>query len=266
MMFYKLLKAYKESENIEIKRKFVMLYLLVTSSELLMTNASVTDEMSENSIAVSRSEMISEQSSEALSIEHYHFDKTTSEVSIAYSKDDPPWVKEMYSGSGTSNLITLQVISKILGQIYLGPNFLKIPKSQRDKVAKIIHDQIGITHILDCTMPYEDSWLKETDLFECCHLPMVDNPPEKLRLDEAIKFIDGALSDPKNKIYIHCQMGASRSSSIVIGYLIHKASFGKDKSSFDAIYNFVKEHRPSVNINSGFETFLRGLAISKKQF
>jgi hypothetical protein len=62
-------------------------------------------------------------------------------------------------------------------------------------------------------------------------------------MDKAIKFIDKTNSP----VLIHCQMGISRSVSIMIGYLISK---GYD---YYTAYNLVKASRNCANPNFGFQ-------------
>ena len=59
---------------------------------------------------------------------------------------------------------------------------------------------------------------------------------------ECIEFIEKA-----DKVYIHCMCGVSRSTSIVIAYLMWKAH-----SSFIDTYFFVKNKRRFIGPNEGF--------------
>ena len=59
---------------------------------------------------------------------------------------------------------------------------------------------------------------------------------------ECIDFIENS-----DKIYIHCLFGISRSSTIVIAYLMWKAH-----SSLQEAYNFVKKRRSIIQPNKGF--------------
>lgn len=65
-------------------------------------------------------------------------------------------------------------------------------------------------------------------------------------LKDCIEFIDKA----NNAVLIHCQMGISRSVSIMIGYLI-----SKDYDYYTA-YNLVKKSRSCANPNFGFQVQL----------
>ena len=66
-------------------------------------------------------------------------------------------------------------------------------------------------------------------------------------LKECIEFIENA-----EKIYIHCTCGVSRSSTIVLAYLMWKTH-----SNFDDTYFFVKKRRPEIDPNNGFRRQLK---------
>ena len=59
---------------------------------------------------------------------------------------------------------------------------------------------------------------------------------------ECIEFIEKA-----DKIFIHCMCGVSRSSTIVIAYLMWKTY-----CSYYNSYFFVKSRRPFIDPNDGF--------------
>lgn len=56
----------------------------------------------------------------------------------------------------------------------------------------------------------------------------------------------------KNKILVHCYSGISRSSSIIIGYLIKEL-----KMNYDEAFNFMKNKSSKICPNSNFEKQLR---------
>ena len=82
--------------------------------------------------------------------------------------------------------------------------------------------QIGITHILNLDLPYEDPMPFIEAQFTLHNLFIRDAClmlPQLVR--EAIHFIDQSLSSPGHRIYIHCIEGVSRSPTITWLYLIH---------------------------------------------
>lgn len=105
--------------------------------------------------------------------------------------------------------------------------------------------QKGITHIINCActpppFPLEFSY----------HLVTVEDSAEE-RIAEcfpaAIQFIETALTSPSGKVFIHCQLGLSRSPTIVIAYLMHSMNI-----SFSIAHSIVKRARGFISINDGF--------------
>lgn len=76
-----------------------------------------------------------------------------------------------------------------------------------------------------------------------------DAPTEDLRqyFYAAIDFIDKGLRR-NEKTLVHCYAGISRSSTIVLAFMLH----GYPYMSLDAALNHVRSARPIVNPNPGF--------------
>ena len=64
---------------------------------------------------------------------------------------------------------------------------------------------------------------------------------------ECLNFING-----KEKVFVHCAAGQSRSATIVIAYIMWKK-----KMTFDKAYDFVKQKRNNIYPNFGFRQQLR---------
>ena len=64
---------------------------------------------------------------------------------------------------------------------------------------------------------------------------------------ECIEYIEKS-----DKIFIHCTCGVSRSSTIVLAYLMWKTH-----SNFNDVYSFVKKRRPEIDPNNGFRSQLK---------
>jgi len=82
--------------------------------------------------------------------------------------------------------------------------------------------QLGITHILNLDLPYEDSLAFRAAHFTLRNYFIPDYclmKPQLVR--EVINVIEEFLSSPSHKIYIHCIVGVSRSPTITWLYLIH---------------------------------------------
>ena len=83
-----------------------------------------------------------------------------------------------------------------------------------------------------------------------CSVPLGDNPEEAKKLGEifekAIKFIDKNLGKGIG-VLVHCNMGMSRSSSIIIAYLMHR-----NKWNFEKAYLYTRNIRKIILPNEGF--------------
>jgi len=84
-------------------------------------------------------------------------------------------------------------------------------------------------------------------------VPLLDDPRQEIiqSLPECFEFLDEAYMNQCN-VLVHCQAGISRSSSIIIAYLLHKTPM-----NYDEALSVVKNSRPIVNPNVGFEQQLR---------
>jgi protein-tyrosine phosphatase len=69
--------------------------------------------------------------------------------------------------------------------------------------------------------------------------------------EEAYDFFEECQTNNK-KVLVHCYMGSSRSASTIIYYMIRKYNY-----SFDDAFQYLKERRPHVNLNTNFESELR---------
>ncbi|CAF0948968.1 unnamed protein product [Didymodactylos carnosus] len=68
---------------------------------------------------------------------------------------------------------------------------------------------------------------------------------------ECVDFIEQAI-ESKGTVVVHCSAGMSRSAAIVVAYMMHAK-----KLTFDQAYSKLKEVRPCVGINDGFQKQLR---------
>ncbi|KAM6916212.1 dual specificity protein phosphatase 19-like [Xenentodon cancila] len=106
---------------------------------------------------------------------------------------------------------------------------------QRYKVSHVLNVAYGVTNLLP-------------DQMVCKTLEILDLPETQITsyLEECSSFIDQAQKQD-GVVLVHCNAGVSRSSSIVIGYLMLREGL-----SFDDAYNQVKLARPSIRPNAGF--------------
>ncbi|XP_014872354.1 dual specificity protein phosphatase 19-like [Poecilia latipinna] len=110
-----------------------------------------------------------------------------------------------------------------------------IDTMQRFKVSHVLNVAYGVTNLFPDQVVYKT-------------LQILDLPETDLssHLEECGSFIDQA-KEQGGVVMVHCNAGVSRSSSIVIGYLMLREGL-----SFDDAYNLVKLARPSVRPNPGF--------------
>ncbi|ETI39013.1 hypothetical protein F442_15198 [Phytophthora nicotianae P10297] len=114
----------------------------------------------------------------------------------------------------------------------------------------------GITHVL-CVSPTLP--LNFPDVFTYLQLQVADLSSVRISdyFDDAFGFIDSALSSG-GKVLVHCFMGISRSSTVILAYLIARRGF----SLADALCK-LRRVRPQVQPNSGFYREL--VALEAKQ-
>ena len=134
--------------------------------------------------------------------------------------------------------------------------------------SSVIYD-LGITHIVNVTKaaPNQFENVENMQSIKDNMLPSIyshfdSNPVKYLKLDlldeanvsiqkhfdEAISFLDNAMSgDSNNRILIHCQMGISRSSTILIAFLMQYKQW-----TLVTAYEHVKNCRSKICPNDGF--------------
>jgi len=86
-------------------------------------------------------------------------------------------------------------------------------------------------------------------------LPLEDDPLQDLEceLERALPFIAAALQG-KGSVLVHCQMGQSRSVSVVVAHLMSTLGCGYEKA-----LHLVRSARPAARPNEGFQQELRAL-------
>ncbi|KAH8738612.1 hypothetical protein FG386_000607 [Cryptosporidium ryanae] len=114
-----------------------------------------------------------------------------------------------------------------------------------------ILEEYGINHIINvsgdtCMNMFEDRIEYKTYFIQ-------DNPQESIEgvLYDSIEWIEEKFNknngNNNNKILVHCQEGVSRSSSIIIGYLMWK-----EKRTFSDVSEYVRLCRSTSSPNIGF--------------
>ncbi|EAR96381.1 dual specificity phosphatase domain protein (macronuclear) [Tetrahymena thermophila SB210] len=143
----------------------------------------------------------------------------------------------------------IQIISEIIppnnfgkGGLYLG----RVHMVEREK--QIQQMKIGaILSIIDT--PVE---IHPKRKIKHKFIQMEDEPEKDLSkfFDEANKFISDNLLH--TNVFVHCQMGISRSSTIVIAYLMKQR-----KQNFQTTLEYVRSKRDCVDPNAGFQEQLK---------
>lgn len=132
----------------------------------------------------------------------------------------------------------------LLDFLYLG---------SQDCVRMEVLDKYGISHILSVgveTPPLEDDHTIVTEFHDCLDLPETNLPAV---LERTNKFIENCRS-AGGKVLVHCNAGVSRSTAIVIGYLMKHHDY-----SFLQALGHIKSKRPCVQPNAGFISQLKKL-------
>ena len=125
-------------------------------------------------------------------------------------------------------------VSKITDNLYLG-NMYAAYNINRLK-------SIGIEKILTVMNEFGNTYPKNTFIHKIIEIEDIYDSNIIKYFKECINFIEG-----KEKVLVHCAAGISRSSTIVIAYIMWK-----NKESLNDAINFVKSKRPAIFPNSGF--------------
>jgi protein tyrosine phosphatase len=130
-----------------------------------------------------------------------------------------------------------KICSKIRENFFLGSDYIARSKE--------ILQENGITHIVNAAKVACDNYFPKD--FKYCTLNLYDSPSQSIigLFFSVIKFIEDATKNG-GKVYVHCYAGVSRSSSIVIAYLMWK-----EKTNCRALLENVKTKRAVSSPNAG---------------
>ncbi|XP_073151590.1 protein-tyrosine-phosphatase IBR5 isoform X1 [Henckelia pumila] len=115
------------------------------------------------------------------------------------------------------------------------PEFLYLGSYDNAARAELLKTQ-GISRVLN-TVPACQNLYKNSFTYHC----LQDN--QKLPFDDAIQFLEQCEKD-RARVLVHCMSGKNRSPAIVIAFLMKSKGWKLAQS-----YQWVKEHRPSVELN-----------------
>lgn len=133
---------------------------------------------------------------------------------------------------------TFPEINKIDENLYLGNEDAALDKD--------LLKSKGITHVLAVGNFLQ---MKFPDDFTYENFKIDDSPFQDIAqfFKRALKFIKSG-----KVTYVHCSAGVSRSSTIVVAYIMYEK-----KMSFEDAYKYVKDRRSMVLPNKGFKTQLQ---------
>ncbi|KAL8189183.1 hypothetical protein R6Q57_028749 [Mikania cordata] len=111
---------------------------------------------------------------------------------------------------------------------------------------------LGICRVLN-TVPACQNLYKNSFTYHC--LP--DSPT--LAFDNAVEYLEQCEKD-KARVLVHCMSGKNRSPAVVMAYLMKSRRW-----TFDQSYQWVKERRPSIDLNPGIlqqlEEYARNIQV-----
>ena len=138
--------------------------------------------------------------------------------------------------------------TQIINNLYLGSSFnaydLELLKKNNIKVI------LNITHEID-------NFYQSNSMLSYYKFPIFDNNIDDINniLGATFRIINKHLNKNES-ILVHCYMGASRSASVIIHYLMKKYNL-----PYVQVLNFVIDKRPIVNLSEKFNSNLRKINI-----
>ncbi|CAF3712087.1 unnamed protein product [Rotaria socialis] len=149
---------------------------------------------------------------------------------------------------------------EIIPRLFLGDYRLAMDTTRLKK--------LGFTHILNAAegrkfgqINTSATYYEEVEI-KYQGFSIIDHPTYKIEVhfDEAVQFLKEALNNKKNRVYVHCQQGISRSATLIIAYLLQTY---EDMSLLDAFQLVAIRRR--IWPNDGFCRRLLQLEKDKKQ-
>ena len=157
------------------------------------------------------------------------------------------WLHKPDLNSETLESLQLQNPAQILPNLYLS--------SETPAKNLTLLKQLHINHILNLTgfkhhtneLRFKFDYPTE---FTILHIKIADEMNVKIsdHFDEALRFISDSIDkDRSNRILVHCEAGISRSSTIVIAYLMQY-----HHQSLKNAYTYVKQRKNNIGPNLNF--------------
>jgi protein tyrosine phosphatase (PTP) superfamily phosphohydrolase (DUF442 family) len=130
------------------------------------------------------------------------------------------------------------ICSKITDQLFLGSQTVSKDLEQLKKM--------GITHVLNCAGSICPVYYPNEFMYRTLFLNDGVREDITCMFYDVIEWIENVINS-NGKVLVHCQQGVSRSSAMMIGYMMWKMGW-----EYDQTQAFVKERRPVSNPNTGF--------------
>eukprot|EP01084_Bolivina_argentea_P312143 540389_1 len=166
------------------------------------------------------------------------------ETKQKYNTDENKENTNLFQLENNTDLVVAQPSEIIVDELYLGD----MNMAQNEEMLSKLY----ITHIVNVTM--FENWFEGKIKYLNIKLYDSVNEPISKYFDQVITFIDIALNENynsknkiKNKVFVHCAQGVSRSATFVIAYCMKKYIW-----NFNDAFQFVLRKRPSINPNKGF--------------
>jgi hypothetical protein len=127
-------------------------------------------------------------------------------------------------------------------KIYLGPAHAAGVQARE----RLVQTCVGA--IINCTQSIPCHHRLDTHTIRYCQVPVRDHAGADILtyLPEATAFIEEHVQQGTS-VLVHCQMGVSRSATVVMAYLMRYHNMTRDQA-----YIHLKQQRPSINPNEGF--------------
>ena len=105
---------------------------------------------------------------------------------------------------------------------------------------------LKLTHIMNISIEHNCVF---TEKIKYLHIELEDTEDVILKdhFDEAIHFMEIALQNPSNRILVHCNLGISRSTTVILAYLMKTYN-----ATLIEAFKFLRHRRPIVCPNIGF--------------
>lgn len=171
----------------------------------------------------------------ALPLKHSDLDKANSDKATDYTESTGVTEK---ARKEEKLAFYDKVCSQITPNMFLGSQTIAMDKDELQRN--------GVTHILNCAGAVCDNYHPNTFQYKTLYLGDGYQEDINCMFYEVIEFIDNAIKD-NGKVFVHCQQGVSRSSAMLISYLMWR-----DRTDYNTTHLAVKAKRGVSNPNTGF--------------